>query len=440
MRSLADEYLGFLSKYHADRERVQWAQALLLSKGFVHRELGDEAGLRPGDRFFYVNHHKSLIAGVCGTATADSGFTFVGAHGDYPHLDLKPNFVNAMKDQGVVTLKCHYFGGVKKYQQATTPMILKGFVQRPDGLHSFTVGDKPSDPVFTIPDLLIHLSSEQAERKMRDVVKGEELNTLAMSAPADDTVEMTPAFLALLERETGVTAAEVPFCEFQLFPAFPARFVGLDRSMIGGPGQDDGICVFTEMHALVDLQDTPAATAVACIYGYEETGSSGCTGAQSGSLVYTLKDVMYALGLAERQHARAFYRSLLVSADVTALFDPNFPAVHDKLNAAVMNRGIGLSRYTGSGGKNGSSEAPTELLHAIRTCVGDDFLYQFANLGRIDIGGGGTIAKFIGERMNAPVVDMGPGLLNMHSPFEVCGVADLWSAYEVYGRIFANHK
>ena len=211
----------------------------------------------------------------------------------------------------------------------------------------------------------------------------------------------------------------------------------MDRLAIGGPGQDDGICVYAMIKALLQTP-SPRVTAVACIYSYEETGSPGCCGANSLFAKQALEDVLYRTGLSARQFPAIFQKSMLISADVTALYDVNFPEQHDKNMAAVLNRGVGVERYTGARGKSGSSEATTELLDRFRRAVSNDKLYQFSGLGKVDIGGGGTIAHIISEQLNAPVIDVGPGVMNMHSYFEVAGVVDLWSSVEVYRKLYSE--
>ncbi|CAL6081786.1 Aminopeptidase_I [Hexamita inflata] len=414
-----------------DRERVQWAITLLQKEGYAEFKMGQDAEVKPGTKFYYMNKSKSVLCGIVGKT--QESLTVVGTHVDVPHVDLKPNFVNEQADQGCVTLKTHYYGGIKKYLFATTPLLMKINSMKDGKVLVQTIGDQPDDPVFTIPDLLVHLSQNQSERKMREVIKAEEMKVLAGSTKGEFT-KFSDNFLKLLEERTGITKKDLPYCEFQLFPAYPPKYVGLDKSMIGASGQDDGICSFAAIKALQKLH-APEHTSVVVFHSYEETGSNGTAGAQSNFMSFALSDLMDKQKIAPSKQRYIQSNAVAIAADVSALYDVNFASYHDKMNVAVVNCGTSVSRYTGSAGKSGSSEAPVELLHQVRQAVDEKF-YQFVELGEVDVGGGGTTAKFMGQQLSCEVIDVGPGVMNMHSPFEITGTADLWASVKFYQQIY----
>lgn len=457
MRKLSLEYKDFLRDHHSDRERTAWAVGMAEANGFRLVEQADSNTLAPGDKFYYLNKNKNIILGVAGTANlqsppADMRLHLSVAHDDYPHLDLKIHpFVDA-KDAGLCMLKTHYYGGIKRYQYATTPMVLRATIIKRDGTRlSLVVGDKPEDPVFTIPDLLIHLSSKQSERKMRDVVGGEEMNAICFASRVkigDKYVGFKVSALHYLFEKYGISEEDCTFGELSLFPAMEPRYVGFDKNMLGGAGQDDGICCYTTVRGLVDAFSAPdyrarlpKHTSVAILMSYEETGSCGALGAQSSWMRFVCEDILFKINQNRPINANmlnnVLSRSFTVSADVTASLDPNFPDMHEKENAAISGKGVGVCRYTGSGGKSGSAEARAECMNYLRRCVGKKTALQVVELGRIDIGGGGTICKFISQDLNCDAVDVGVSLLNMHSPFEVCHLADFYSAYICYRSVFA---
>ncbi|CAL5993032.1 Aminopeptidase_I [Hexamita inflata] len=431
IQELATEYLQFLRQNMTDRERVQWAIALLQKEGYVEFKMGQDAEVKPGTKFYYMNKSKSFLCGIVGKT--QESLTVVGTHVDVPHVDLKPNFVNEQADQGCVTLKTHYYGGIKKYLFATTPLLMKINSMKDGKVLVQTIGDQPEDPVFTIPDLLVHLSQNQSERKMREVIKAEEMKVLAGSTKGEFT-KFSDNFLKLLEERTGITKKDLPYCEFQLFPAYPPKYVGLDKSMIGASGQDDGICSFAAIKALQQLQ-APEHTSAVVFHSYEETGSNGTAGAQSNFMSFALSDLMDKQKISPSKQRYIQSNAVAIAADVTALFDVNFPSQHDRLTAAVLNKGVAIARYTGSAGKSGSSEAPVELIQIITQKLKRKW-FQMESMGIS--GGGGTTAKFLSQQLNCEVIDVGPGVMNMHSPFEVSSVYDLFATVCVYAQILGR--
>jgi aspartyl aminopeptidase len=441
------DYMGFLSAAKTEREAFDLAVALAKAQGFVDLDDLQTTGgnLRPGMKVYRGCRGKTLLAAVLGERPLEEGMHIVGGHTDAPRLDAKP--VPLYEEGGVALLDTHYYGGVKKYQWVAMPLALHGVVVRADGTRvSVCIGEDPGDPVLTITDLLPHLGKDQATKTLADGITGEGLNVLVGSRPAEgaaadpkvkDKVKLN--LLRWLQAQYGLTEEDLASAELELVPAGPARDLGLDRSMILGYGHDDRICAYAGLRALLDLPGTPAHTAMVLLCDKEEIGSVGATGMDSRFLENTVAE-MIALGGSASDLAlrRCLERSRMLSADVNALHDPNYPDVSSPNNMAQINAGVVVAKYTGSRGKSGSSDASAEFMAEIRRVFNQaGVAWQTGELGKVDGGGGGTIAMFL-ARYGMDVVDCGVGLFSMHAPWEVAGKLDAYMAYKGY-RAFLAH-
>ncbi|MHB8986157.1 MAG: aminopeptidase [Eubacteriales bacterium] len=431
--AFAEEYKHFLNDAKTEREAVAAAARYAAAAGF--RPLHGFEKIIPGYRVFAVNRGKSIVLAVAGSEAPEKGFNIIGAHIDSPRLDLKPQPL--YEEDGLILLKTHYYGGIKKYQWLTVPLSLHGVVVKADGSTvAVTIGERPGDPVFTITDLLPHLAKDQLEKKLSDAFAGENLNILTGGIPLPDKdvkERFKLAVLELLNREYGISEEDLISAELEAVPAWPACDVGLDRSLVGGYGQDDRACAFTALRAIGDIS-APARTAVVLLTDKEETGSIGNTGMQSAFFANTIAEILYRLagGFSELVMRRALSASMALSADVNAGLDPNFPDVAEKMNAARIGGGLALTKYTGSKGKYTSNDAHAEVMAAVRRLFDSaGIVWQTGELGKVDQGGGGTIAHLLAQ-YGMDVLDCGVPLLSMHSPFEVSSKADLYMAFKGY--------
>lgn len=424
-----DGYLDFMNKAKTEREFTARSEALLKEAGFV--SFDSKKAYKAGDKVYFNNRKRSLIAAIVGTKPLDEGARIVAAHIDSPRLDLKPNPL--YEDNELGYFKTHYYGGVKKYQWVAIPLALHGTVVLKNGsCVDIDIGEADGDPIFCITDILPHLAAKiQGDRKAGEVIKGEELNVLLGSAPVDDDKVKEPVklnLMRLLNEKYGITEADFNSAEIEVVPAFKARYVGLDKSMVGAYGQDDRICAYTGLTALLQHKK-PAHTAICILADKEETGSSGNTGLESDML----RNFMSVLcGNAGATLETALYNTRCLSADVGAGFDPNFAEVNERRNTAYLNYGPVIMKYTGSRGKGSTSDASAEFMGEVRALLDENALpWQVAELGKVDEGGGGTVAKYIAN-LGAEVVDIGVPLLSMHSPYEVASCLDLYAAYEAF--------
>jgi len=442
-------YMAFLSAAKTEREAFDLAVAQLQAQGFVDLDhAGSHSGrLAPGTRVYRGWRGKTLMAAIVGTHPLEDGLHIVGGHTDAPRLDTKP--VPLYEEGGVALLDTHYYGGVKKYQWVAMPLALHGVVVRQDGTRvPVCIGEAPGDPVLTITDLLPHLGKDQATKTMADGISGEGLNVLVGSLPAegagDDAKVKDKVKLNLvrwLQAQYGITEEDLSSAELELVPAGPARDLGLDRSMILGYGHDDRVCAYAGLRALLDLRRTPAYTAMVLLCDKEEIGSVGATGMDSRFLENTVAEMLALAGngsdLALR---RCLERSRMLSADVNALHDPNYPDVSSPNNMAQINAGVVVAKYTGSRGKSGSSDASAEFMAEIRRVFNQaGVVWQTGELGKVDGGGGGTIALFL-ARYGMDVVDCGVGLFSMHAPWEVAGKLDTYMAFKGYQAFLAHDR
>lgn len=428
-------YKEFLSLCKTERECVAHIIEDAKAKGYrdIEEVVENKIVLKPGDKVFANNMDKALALFHIGEKPMDQGMRILGAHIDSPRLDLKQNPL--YEEAGMALFETHYYGGVKKYQWVTLPLAIHGVVVKKDGTKvTINIGEKPNDPVVGISDLLIHLSGKQLTKKANEVIEGEDLNVLIGSRPLfDEKEEPVKAFiLSLLRDEYGMEESDFVSAELEVVPAGAARDYGLDRSMIMSYGHDDRVCAYPSYQAMLSLTQADY-TAVCILVDKEEIGSVGATGMQSCFFENMVAEVMNAAGnYSELLVRRALSRSKMLSSDVSAAFDPNYPSVMEKKNSAYFGKGIVFNKYTGSRGKSGSNDANAEYLAQLRRVMEEaDVTYQTAELGKVDQGGGGTIA-YILANYNMEVVDCGVAVLNMHAPWEIVSKVDVYEAYRGY--------
>lgn len=425
-------YKAFLDEAKTEREAVKTAVHLLEEKGFVPFESGKK--YVAGDKVYQINRGKSLIAAIMGSDPIENGVHIAAAHIDSPRLDLKPRPVY---EEGELALfKTHYYGGIKKYQWTAIPLALHGVIVKKDGTSvEVRVGEKEDDPVFCVTDLLPHLATDQMKRTLADGVRGEELNVLIGSLPfCDDEVseKVKLNLLQILFEQYGVTEADFLSAELEVVPAFRAKDLGFDRSMVGAYGHDDRVCAYTALQATLNTQN-PKKTSVLVLADKEETGSDGNTGLKSAFLRYFIADLAQPYGVEGRT---VLSHSECLSADVNAAFDPTFSDVTERKNTAYFNYGVVITKYTGARGKSGTSDASAEFMGKVRGLLDQKgVIWQTGELGKVDQGGGGTVAAYIAN-LNVDVVDLGVPVLSMHAPFEIVSKIDVFMAYRAFYEFF----
>ena len=442
----AEEYRKFISACKTERECVRTFVERAEAAGYldIKKVIAEGIKLESGARVDADNNGKALAMFIVGKKPMEEGMRILGAHVDSPRMDLKQN--PFYEDTGLAMLDTHYYGGVKKYQWVTLPLALHGVVAKKDGsVVEVNIGDKPGDPVFGVSDLLIHLAGEQMEKKAAKVIEGENLDLLIGSIPlageekenAKDTVKEN--ILGILKAEYGIEEEDFLSAEIEVVPAGEARDYGFDRSMIMGHGHDDRVCAYPSFEAMLAKNETPEYTSVCLLVDKEEIGSVGATGMQSRFFENMTAEVMAAAGqYTELALRRALQNSHVLSSDVSAAFDPNYPSVMDKKNAAYFGKGMVFNKYTGSRGKSGSNDASAEYVGKLRAVMDDgNVFYQTAELGKVDQGGGGTIA-YILANYGMQVIDSGVAVLNMHAPWEIISKADLYEAYKGYVAFLAS--
>ncbi|MDR3129919.1 MAG: aminopeptidase [Treponema sp.] len=437
----AEDYAGFLERGKTEREFTAEVLAALDSAGFrdIEELLHEKGPLAPGAKAYQNNRGKSLVFAVIGQKPLEEGFNILGAHVDSPRIDLKTNPL--YEEAEFALLDTQYYGGIKNYQWTAIPLALHGVVFRQDGtLVDIRIGEDESDPVFTITDLLPHMSKEQMQKKTSEAVPGEDLNTLAGSRPFKDSKvkeKVKLNILNLLYEKYGIVEQDFAGAELELVPAFKARDLGFDRSMIGAYGHDDRSCAYAAMRAVLELaaQETPPLKTLVCIFtDKEEVGSMGNTGAQSRLFENFIASLLSKSGAPYSEIALrlSLSRSAMLSADVNPAFDPNFDSLYDRKNAAFFNKGMTLTKYTGGAGKTGGSDANAEFCFKVQSALNKNKVpWQYGDLGKVDKGGGGTIAKYIAN-LGVDVLDCGIPVLSMHSPFEVISKMDLYITYRGY--------
>ncbi len=430
----AEGYRDFIDCAKTERESVDWAVKAAEREGYRPYRWGDK--LAAGGRYYLNNRGKSLYLFRVGTESPENGIRIIASHIDSPRLDLKP--VPLYEESGMAFLKTHYYGGIRKYQWTAIPLALHGAVVLRNGeTVRVRIGDSEDDPVFYINDLLPHLASEQDLKPLGKAISGESLNLLSGSAPVEkgtESDEIKLNLLRLLNERCGIKEDDFLSAELCAVPAFKARDVGLDRWLLAAYGHDDHVCAYPSLTALFAAGD--GKRSLCCILAdKEETGSNGNTGMQSRILSDLIDEIAAATGT-DANLIRA--NSECLSADVAAAYDPNFPEVYEKKNAALLSRGVAVCKYTGARGKIGTNDASAEFTAKIRALLDREGVnWQLAELGKIDAGGGGTVAKFISVH-NIDTIDIGVPVLSMHAPYEVISKADLYSAHRALSAFFTD--
>ena len=428
--AVADEFCEGYKKYldacKTEREAAAYTKELAIKEGYV--EFDPKASYKAGDKVYYDIRSKALILCTFGKKGLEYGAKIVASHIDSPRLDLKHN--PRYEDSELAFFKTHYYGGIKKYQWAAIPLSLHGVVFRRDGSSvNIRLGEDEGDPVFVVTDLLPHLDKKQANRPLDEAIEGENLNILVGSRPfaADKGSEMVKLnIMKLINEKYGIVEADFLSAELEMVPAFKAADIGFDRSMIGSYGHDDRVCAYPSIIAAFEAK-TPDYTSVTVITDKEEVGSDGNTGLHSAFLKHFIADIARTQGLEGRDVLRV---SECLSADVNAGFDPIYPSVHDKKNAAFLNKGIVVTKYTGSRGKSSTNDANAEFVPKMRHIIDSaNVAWQTGELGKVDEGGGGTVAKYVAN-LGVEVVDVGVPVLSMHAPFEVVSKLDVYMAYK----------
>ena len=421
MESYCKDYMAFMDACKTEREATAWAVAEAEKQGFKPLTAGAE--VKPGDKYYLNNRGKSIILAVIGTESLANGANICAAHVDSPRMDVKPNPL--YEDSEIAYFKTHYYGGIKKYQWPTVPLALHGVVCKKDGTTvTVTIGEDDNDPVLMVSDLLIHLAADQMQKTAAKVIEGEQLNVILGTEPIEgegsDLVKLH--IMKLLNEKYGMIESDFLSAELNVVPAGRCREVGLDRSLIAAYGHDDRVCAYAELAALFAL-DTPAKTAVCILADKEEIGSVGISGMQSHAFEYFMETLCDAQNVKLRE---CFANSFCLSADVSNAYDPNFPETCEKRNNSLLNYGVAICKYTGSRGKSGASDASAEAMGHVRTTLDKAGVrWQIATLGKVDQGGGGTVAGYMANR-NIVTVDAGVPVLCMHAPMEMVSKFDCY--------------
>lgn len=425
-------YKVFLDRGKTERECVAEAERMLIAAGYQPLDVTRQ--YQTGDKVYQINRGKAITITTFGERPVSEGVRINGAHIDSPRLDIKPNPLYEKRD--IAYFKTHYYGGIRKYQWGTVPLAMHGVIIRRDGeVIQVCIGEEEGDPLFCISDLLPHLAGSQNERKLGEGLKGEELNVIVGTVPFVDEKIKHPVklmVLKLLNEKYGITEGDFYRAEIEMVPAQKAVDVGFDRSLIGAYGQDDRVCAYTALMAEIETK-RPTYTTVTILADKEEIGSEGNTGLNSDYVKHYIEYLAEMAGVNPKQ---VFTSSLCLSSDVNAAYDPTFPDVFEPNNSSYLNRGCVLTKYTGARGKAGSSDASAETMAQVIKIMEDQGVYwQTGELGAVDQGGGGTIAKFVAH-MNIDVIDLGVPILSMHAPFELAAKLDVYNAYRAFKAFY----
>ena len=421
MEAYCKRYMAFMDACKTEREATTWTVAIAQQHGF--KALTPGMDLKPGDKVYYNNRNKSILLAVIGSESLAKGANICAAHVDSPRMDLKPQPLYEADE--IAYFKTHYYGGIKKYQWTAVPLALHGVVCLRDGTTvTITIGEDENDPILYVSDLLIHLSGDQMQKPAGKVIEGEQLNVILGTEPMEgegsDLVKLN--VMRILNEKYGFTEADFRTAELTIVPAGKCREVGLDRSLLGAYGHDDRVCAFAEIEPLLTM-GTPKHTAVCILADKEEIGSVGVSGMQSHYFEYCMEMLCDAQGV---KLSECFANSFCLSADVSNAFDPNFPETCDRRNNSMLNYGVSICKYTGSRGKGGASDASAEAMNHVRnTFEANGVLWQIATLGKVDQGGGGTVAAYMANR-NIVTVDAGVPVLSMHAPMELVSKLDCY--------------
>lgn len=421
-------YKTFLDASKTEREAAAFIENEAKKAGFAPFDKSKK--YKSGDRVYYVNREKAIILAVVGKEPIENGVNIVAAHIDSPRLDLKQNPLFEKDEVGY--FKTHYYGGIKKYQWPTVPLSLHGVIVKADGSKiTVNIGEDEKDPAFCVSDLLPHLAAAQMKRPATEIVRGEELNIIIGSRPfkddeASEAVKLN--LMMILNEKYGITEADFLSAELEAVPAFKAKDIGFDRSLVGGYGQDDRVCAYPEMMAILGAKSV-RRTAVCVLTDKEEIGSDGNTGLNSSYMKYFIADLAATFGVKCRD---VLSKSKCLSADVNAAYDPTFPDVFERNNVSVLNGGVCVTKYTGSRGKSGTSDASAEFVGEVRALLDKNgVIWQTGELGKVDNGGGGTVAMYVAN-LNVDTIDVGVPVMSMHAPFEITAKADIWAAFRAF--------
>ncbi|WP_024655444.1 aminopeptidase [Borrelia hispanica] len=434
----AQKYKKFLSTVKTEREATNYAIQKAKEKGFISACQKKE--LKAGDKIFYTSRNKNIALVFIGKEPIENGMHFIVSHTDSPRLDAKP--LPIIQENEFTMMKTNYYGGIKKYQWLSTPLSIRGIIFLQNGEQvEISIGDNNDDPVFVIPDILPHLDRKvQRDKKADDIIEGENLRIIIGSLPIEsrDKEKVKFATLTLLKEKYNISEEDFVSAEIEIVPAGEAKDVGIDRALIGAYGQDDRVCAYTSLEAILNLEETPNKTAICFLVDKEEIGSTGSTGLQSRYLEYFVSDIIFKLKQEEYNNLivhKTLWNSKSISADVCGAINPLFK-VHDEQNAPKLGYGIPIMKYTGHGGKIMASDADAELVSYIRNLLDkNNIAWQVATLGKVEEGGGGTVAKFLAH-YGIRTIDMGPGVISMHSPFEITSKFDIYTSYMAYKAFF----
>ena len=423
--AFAEGYKNFLDHAKTEREAAATSEQMLLAAGYKPFE--PKKTYAPGEKIYFIQEHKAVVAATIGQKPLEEGFRLVIAHNDSPRLDLRPNPL--YESDHLSYFKTHYYGGIRKYQWGTMPLAIHGVFSRADGTTvSVNVGEDESDPVFCITDLLPHLGAEQNERKLSEGIKAEELNILIGSEAVEDAdikeaVKLNT--MILLNEKYGITEKDFTRAEIEVVPAYKCRDVGFDRALLGAYGHDDRVDAYPALMAEIETKN-PAFTTVCVLTDKEEIGSDGVTGMQSMYVFHFMQQLCRAAG---QDDIIAFQNSVCLSADVTAAYDPSWASAFEPKNGTYAGRGVAIYKYTGSRGKSGTSDASAELVSYLTGLMdANSVVWQIGEMGKLDLGGGGTVAKYVANQ-DIDTIDIGVPVLSMHSPFEIVSKADVYMAY-----------
>lgn len=433
--NFCDDYIDFLNTCKTEREASKYIINKLEDNGFRNIDLFNE--LNVNDKVYMLNRDKSVYAAIIGSCSITNGLNVVGAHVDSPRLDLKPNPL--YEDAKLALFKTHYYGGIKKYQWTTIPLSIHGVVVKPNGDKiNITIGEDDEDPIFTITDILPHLAQEQYEKKIGKAIEGEDLNVLIGSIPnSEDNVKEN--IMNIINEKYGINEIDFYSSELEVVPAFKAKSLGFDKSMVAAYGQDDRVCAYSCLQALLNAKANDK-TMVAIFSDKEEIGSVGNTGMSSEMFDLFINEILNK----KNENVpgainKTYCNSMMLSADVGAGVDPNYQSASEKNNASFIGYGVELNKYTGSRGKSGASDANAEFVAKVRNIFEtNNIKYQVSELGKVDLGGGGTIAYILADK-GMDVIDCGVPVISMHSPYEVTSKYDIYSAYEAYKAFFEEH-
>ena len=429
----SDGYIDFLNTSKTERECIKTAKEIAEKNGF--KPLEKVKKLKAGDKVYSINRNKNIMLAVIGTEPMEKGLNVVGSHVDSPRLDLKPNPL--YEDSGFAYFKTHYYGGIKKYQWVTIPLAIHGVVALKDGgVVDVKIGDEEDDVTFVITDLLPHMARRQMEKKLSEGIEGEDLNVLLGSMPYDDekvSEKVKLNILKILNDKYGIVEKDFLSAELEIVPAFNAKSLGFDRSMVAGYGQDDRVCAYASLMAMLEVE-LPKKTAICVLVDKEEIGSVGNTGMEARAFETFVGELLVLTGEDKTPNiiGRMFANSKMLSADVDGAFDPIYASVAERRNASYFGMGVGLNKYTGARGKSGANDANAEFVAELRKLFDDNKVrFQISELGKVDEGGGGTIAYILANK-GFDVIDCGTPVLSMHSPYEVTSKFDVYMSYKAY--------